>query len=382
VGSRRAGPPRQSRDEKRKSWLQAFDHVVLLASVVLLLSLTYLLFVLLSGGLAAPAIGGLLPEGVRRNVDLARQIFLYALWAVVFAAMIRHYRTEAVGYLTLLAGAACWAAFPWVVKTRVPVGSAQEMVALKQSLIESFQASGGALVILGFMRVVLGRVIVLSTLPAGPASAPGKAKVERETPSKPSMMRSCWELEFCRPSLRATCPRYLERTSCWRTRSGCYCDQGLATRLLAGAGARARVQVAAELETAQTQTRQQYQQAVRARRTAGRRRRRKAPCAECPIYLDHQTYKYRVLSWFSYPAAAALIGLTARFLKQGYRDLEEGMATWMGGMQVLPDHSLSDAPISSLQWASAENAVVLAIALLAVSVILQLTEVAVFRFKW
>jgi hypothetical protein len=380
VTARTPRSPRSGPGKKDPAWLEALEHVVLLASVVLILSLVYLLFVLLSGGLAAPMIGGSQFEAMQRNVDIARRIFLYSLWIVVIAAMVRHYRVESVGYLTVLVGASCWVVLPLVVKSRVPESSASELLELGQSLIQSSQLTGGALVILGFVRVLVGRVILLSSVPAGGAGTSRAAQVQaeeaKEATGRHSLMRNCWELQFCRPSLRVSCPRYRERKSCWTKRSGCYCDQGLATRLLSSMGSKARVQAAEEMEAVQARTHREGQGAGRPRQ-----QRAKSPCGQCPLYLEHQQHKYRVLAWLTYPAAAVVVGLTASKIRLAYEWVETTLAGALGTLQVLP-HALTDQPLQGLQWLSAENAMIVIIGLILVSLFLHLTEVAVFRFKW
>jgi hypothetical protein len=147
--------------------------------------------------------------------------------------------------------------------------------------------------------------------------------------------------------------------------------------LMSQVGARARVEVAEEFQAARRRAENYLKPAERRRKRA---RRTKAPCGECPIYLEHQKYKYRVLAWLSYPAAAAAIGIAAPHVRSGYQWSEAMLATWLSGMQVLP-HALTDQPMQGWGWVSAENATILVLGLLAVSVILQLTEAAVFRLK-
>jgi len=351
------------------------EHVVLVAAVGVILSLVYLMFIVLSGGLAAPIVRGTALDEVSRNVNLAKTAFLWSLWIVVMAAMVRHYRTESTGWVTMLVGIGCWALLPMVVRSRTESTTAQELMQLGQSLITSFQTAGGALIVIGFLRVALGRVIVL----ASPTQAamrfssysPEAAAIEAERAmERPSLMRQCWELHFCRSSLRSGCPRFVERVSCWKKNSGCYCDQGLATRLLSGVGANARAKVAEELEVAQR----------RAQTQRKKKKREKAPCGECPLYLEHQKHKYRVLSWLSYPAAAGIIGFSVGSIQNGYRWVELELGSLLSNLQILP-RALSDQPLEQVAWLSAENASVVLIGVLLVGIILQVTEVAIFRLK-
>ena len=111
--------PRTSADSRQRrpvsSLMRALEHVLILASVVLVLSLVYLLFFLLSGGMAAPLIGGSELETIERNSNLATEVFLICLWVVVLSAMVRHPRVESTGLLALGLGAACWGLMPLVV---------------------------------------------------------------------------------------------------------------------------------------------------------------------------------------------------------------------------------------------------------------------------
>jgi len=370
--TRTAKPPTR----KMPQWVaKLLEHVLLVASIGGVLSLAYLLFVIFSGGLAYQIVAGTALEQVSRNVNLTKGVFLWCLWIVVFAAMLRHYKTESMGLVVMLVGAACWAALPLIVRSRTEATTARELLELGQSLIISFQASGSAMFVLGFLRFAVGRVIVLASPTRAAArlstSSPESAAIAAERAlEKPSLMRKCYEMHFCRTSLRANCPRFLEGTSCWKRKSGCYCDQGLATRLLTGVGANARAAMAEELQAAQR----------RARLESKKRKKPKAPCNECPVYLEHQKHKYRVVSWLAYPAAAAIIGGTVALLRQGYAEVEYRLGDFLAQFQLLP-HPLSDKPLEAVAWLSAENAAIILIGVLVLGALLQITELLIFRVK-
>ena len=380
---RSASSAARSRKRSPEKWLGMLDHVVLLGSVAAGLSLAYLLFVILSGTLAAPLIQGTVLDQVTRNVSLAKTIFLWSLWLVLAALLARHYRSSVPGYLTLLAGVACWALLPLGVRSRVPETSAYPLMQLAQSLVTSFRISGGALIVLGFLRVVLGRIVLLASGGAAGARVlrlqPGAAEAAAARPCEsPSLLRRCWELHLCREGLRRQCPRFLEGVSCWRKRSGCYCDQDLVTRILTGSGGGdTRMRVEEEMRVVRSPA-WQYQEARERRK---RQRAKKAQCGQCPLYLEHQKYKYRTLSWLSYPAGAALVAIAASNIRAGYEWVDFRLGSLLAQFQVLP-HPLTDRPLEAAPWLNAENAVVVVIGVLAVAVILQLTELAVFRLKW
>jgi hypothetical protein len=190
-------------------------------------------------------------------------------------------------------------------------------------------------------------------------------------------MRRCWELHYCRGSLRDNCPRFLSGVSCWKKGSGCYCDQGLATRLLDELGAKARAEYAEELESGRSRA----QRARPTSRKSLKKQGKKAPCGECPIYLDHQKHKYRALSWLSYPLAAGIVGFSAEHIRLGYEWVEATLGSLLAKLQVLP-HSISYRPYHEASWFSAEGAAVLLVGVLLLGVILHIMEFAVFRLKW
>ena len=386
MGRRRPRAHTEPGRKVRPAWQSLLEQGIWLTSVAALLSLTYLMFILMSGGLAAPIIAGTALEGVKRNVGFASQVFLWGLWLCLLAASIRHCRAEATGLMLLVAGVVCWLLLPIVIRSRVPASSAQDLYDLSASMIASFQTSGGIMMVFGFLRAVVGRVILVSYAPrtgaitrhAGFASAMANMS-EEPIGGKPSLMRKCWELHFCRGSLRVHCPRYHEQRSCWKARSGCYCDQGLATRLLDTVGSRAKVQVAEEMQTVQSRAQQmQAKRPAPLKKAASRIRRNRPPCGECPIYLDHQKFKYRVLSWLAYPAAAAIIGMLITPLRDGYQYLDQYLGNLLAGSVAAVPYA---QPLQEAQWLSAENAVIILAGVLVAATLLQMTETVIFRLK-
>ena len=241
MGRRRPRAHTEPGRKVRPAWQSLLEQGIWLTSVAALLSLTYLMFILMSGGLAAPLIAGSALEAVRRNVDIARQVFLWALWLGILAVCIRHYRAETTGYMAIVIGAVVWLAFPALIRSRVPATSARDLVDLATSMVDSFQTSGGALMVLGFLRAVVGRVILVSTAPRSGAIArsarfaSAMAQISAEPiGGRPSLMRKCWELHFCRGSLRVHCPRYLEQKACWKARGNCAGSRTVTLHLVTG----------------------------------------------------------------------------------------------------------------------------------------------------
>ncbi len=364
--------------------MPALDNVLILAGVTVVLCLGFLFYVLLSGQLAVPIIQGTAVDILVRNLTIWRKVFLTALWVLVAVGLVRHYRMDSVGWLVALGGVGCWWLLPMLITSKA-VGGAPALAELSQSLIAALQANGGALVVIGLLRLVVGRVVAIAYSPRTAAGSrlPGSAALseiaEKRAKARPSLMRKCWELHFCRGSLRVTCPRFLEGISCWKKKSGCYCDHDLASKLLSTVAAKHRVQVAQELDAAQSRA-EAYHQAMAARRQREARKKVRNPCRECPLYLEHQKYKYRVLAWVMYPLAALIVAFLVPTLRNGYDRLDIYLTDLLARWSILP-HKLTDAPIQYAPWLSAENAMIVLVGIILLGIMLQLLEVAVFRLK-
>jgi hypothetical protein len=232
--------------------------------------------------------------------------------------------------------------------------------------------------------VVGGRIVAMTLVPQGATITKlsgqfGPAQAEIPTVSgRSSLMRKCWELHFCRGSLRTSCPRYQEGVPCWRKRSGCYCDHDLAGHLMSSVGGNASVklQVAEELEGQQRRAQELQRRAKQHRSKAAIRKL----CRECPIYNEHQKHKYRTLSWVAYPLAVLIVALGAATIRAGYEWSDKHATEIVSKYNIIP-HYLTDKPLQVASWLSAENFAIVVVGVIVLATILHFTEMAVFRFK-
>jgi hypothetical protein len=368
-------------------WFPVVDNAVLLLGVIVVLAFSYLMWMILRGELGYPLIGGTQLDKIAAGIDAGRQALLYSLWLLVLLAMARHYKTESLGYLAIGAGLACWFGMPLLVSKYAPPNAAQQLQTVATDLMASFHASGVAMFVVGLLRIIMGRIVMMAYQPPsasvvrvpgilGP-DVPGAAP---QLAGRNSLMRKCWELHFCRGSVRTTCPRYVEGVACWRKTSGCYCDHDLASRLMSSVGGNASVkmQVAEELDAHQRKA-QELQRRLQRQQQRSKQAARKL-CRECPIYLEHQKFKYRTLSWLTYPLTAIIIALSAHSIRQGYDVADQYVAKFIGQYSLIP-HELMVRQIEVAPWFSAENFAILIIGVILLAVILHLTEVAVFQLK-
>ena len=151
----------------------------------------------------------------------------------------------------------------------------------------------------------------------------------------------CWQTHYCRPAVRELGPRFTENTPCWRRKEGCFCEEQIALR-------------AAALKEGS----QGVYQNVRKSLDNGPRRRNLSPaekrqrCRVCPIYAEHQRFKYKILVPTVFVLTGALMWFSAGWLKAGVdvslkkldaliKDKAEDTLLW-GPIKSMPEDFSSD----------------------------------------
>jgi len=128
---------------------------------------------------------------------------------------------------------------------------------------------------------------------------------------KPGIIPKCWQMSRCRPGVRDSCPNFSDHVTCWRRRSGCFCDRNLANYLVSVSDRKdvgeidAVTRAAANMDNSGKRAIQGYMMGVAKRPWLQQRRL----CHECPLFLEHQEYKYRYWHWISFPITLGVIGL-------------------------------------------------------------------------
>jgi hypothetical protein len=131
---------------------------------------------------------------------------------------------------------------------------------------------------------------------------------------KPSLFPKCWEMSRCRPSVRQFCPNYISKTVCWKRRGGCLCDQGIADQMILSSG-RGEAH-----EVIEMQQKASLKRGVAKSAGGGRPKwsDQKRLCYSCPLFTEHQDYKFRHFSWLSFPFTAIIIALFLPLYELGY----------------------------------------------------------------
>lgn len=194
--------------------------------------------------------------------------------------------------------------------------------------------------------------------------------------TKRSIIPKCWELSRCRPAVRMTCPNYIDRFTCWKRRSGCFCDTKLANYLVSTSG-RGEAQEAIDMQrfaNKATNQRALYKQNDGEKRTW---KEQQQFCHECPLYLEHQEYKYKNLSWISFPITAfimlAVYPIIAAAYSAGLNELQNYLKdVKMGAFS--PDASGLSGGFEFFLFG--------VLALLLLGYVISMVETCFLRWKW
>jgi hypothetical protein len=197
---------------------------------------------------------------------------------------------------------------------------------------------------------------------------------------KRSFIPKYWQMSRCRPGVRMTCPNFLDRVPCWKRRSGCFCDRDLANFLISATD-RKDAQEAIDIQRIANSPGMVHMRDKMKMRRRGWGQQKKL-CHECPLYNEHQEYKYKNLSWISFPITAgitvALYGIFHVVYLAGTKFLDEFMARLVK-TGSLPENFHPDA--SSLVNSPFEYVLLAVLGLLLASYVIVLTEKCFLSWK-
>jgi hypothetical protein len=120
----------------------------------------------------------------------------------------------------------------------------------------------------------------------------------------------CWGLPYCHDAVREHCPAFKARKSCWRFGYGCNCDPSLIEQLIRS-GALETGKTTATQGSKQRVAQEAYVRSDLQADRVVRASERTIPCTKCPIYLDHQRQKFKIVNPIA--IVAALIGMAIAY---------------------------------------------------------------------
>ena len=258
--------------------------------------------------------------------------------------------------------------------------------ALLASLSAVLPGVGKYLLIISLMHLVAanvymvlhGRQLRADVLQHGIENLAGKLEA-RQT----SFFSHCWEMSACSEPIRARCPNFKEKISCWKRHCGCLCDRKLATFLLRAKHPLSGVvnEEATILDLTDVPEIATFAERLRAEPYRPWRVQRRR-CHNCAIYLEHQYLKYRRLNWIFLPITVLLTFVFAAPYHQGYLQLARSL-------DRLSDYLLSKGLMPSGFYGNAgvlldspyEYLLFAALVLLLMSYIIEFTDRCLLEWK-
>ncbi|HUV03715.1 MAG TPA: hypothetical protein VMX94_01255 [Armatimonadota bacterium] len=307
-----------------------------LGAVVFICVSAYLLWGVVSGSLARIY---MLPQAdqarVWANLKFAWQALSISGIALIFSAAIRYYADEVTGYALLIGGASFYWGIPMFVGTSAQMARVMGAAGLPLGYtITQFR-------VVGLVALVVAAPLMVSDFwyklrGVRRPAARGAVTIPKEGEGPRSRVYLfCWQMPYCRDYLRRFCRAYEQRKSCWRLKSGCYCDEDMILRVMK----RSSTSRVAGFD-------QRYSEVHGGSKnlTGGQKRRR---CRQCFLYAEHQKQKYRILSPLVFPAA---VGVMWMYLKPAKTILQIALDKADALIKTLSMHA------SSNPWANAPAA--------------------------
>ncbi|MCL6519676.1 MAG: hypothetical protein K6T99_07555 [Armatimonadetes bacterium] len=234
---------------------------------------------------------------VIRNIIYAAKILGASGIIFLIAAAIRFYDEETVGYLLLIFGGILYWGIPSTFAGKIQL-LPKSMAYLPMYVLGQFKLVGIAAILLSVVFIIGDLYLRLS----GVRRFVEQKASERRTGSalaaeevKPGRLYlACWQTPYCRPHIRKYCNAYEKRKTCWRIKSGCYCDEEMVIRILRQ---NQKAVKGFDIKFSETATRRQNL-------TPAQKRER---CRNCFLYAEHQKQKYKILSPLVFPAVFLLM---------------------------------------------------------------------------
>ncbi len=283
-----------------------------LAAVAFIISLGYILYGIFSGALAQMPNEQM--QRVADNLTVMGQIMTAAGFLATVAMVILTAEDIAFTVVMGIIGAGLMFGMPILVASNLQDASSTPAMRIN----EWSRNAGMAVLLVVGLRIVWE---IVGQIKSAGARALAKsdeeqstvAKVEKKTKSWRSRLRlwdPCWELPYCHEAVREVCPAYKAGKSCWRYGYGCNCDPSLIETLIRTGGA-STGKGAERTSSAQRRTEAAYVRSDLAADGAVGAGERTIPCTKCPIFIEHQRQKFRIIN----PLAiiATIVGLAALY---------------------------------------------------------------------
>jgi len=365
------------------------DRALLMAAIAVGGSIFYMLQALISGSAAAfpntPQGNPLSPEVQQRflhGLHVVSYVFMGCIWAIMVVSIFRFRENDVAGYVGGLGGVLCYFVLPWIVRSSLIHFNANPNDA-SDFLMGAFRATGKLLLITAAIYFGGKTIVRLATRrQRAPATTP-PIVIDSDKPEKPveklsrrrTLLRKCWELSMCRESLRENCPSWKLGATCWKRGTGCQCDPLLAQRLIEELESKLRGDMPDRERVARERMKEQLSYRVAEHQGD-------SFCRTCPIYTEHQFYKYRSFYWIAYPITAAIVFVLMPVIHKVYVTTDAALSKLLASVQLLPTNDEALAPfVRTMYHFDAEFIFVISAALIIAAYLLDLVDWAFFEAR-
>ena len=284
--------------------------------VVGLLCLAFLLAALFFGGISTLGATNPKTADVVRNLTYAAKGFSVCLLVAAIASLLLSYDDNKLGAIIAAIGVALMFGTPLLIKAAA--GDSDAGFYLSRDVVPPLIGVGRLLFYLGAFKATIDLFDFLWKLPDRVKTKvadvgqgrPTEAK-QRAIASQANMLSPCWQLPFCREAIRVLCPAFIAKKTCWKFGRGCYCDEEMIGRIVRG---EPMAVISAPTRVSQG----------------------KPPCGRCYIYLEHQTYKFRMLSPLALPATIAIGFFGYPLYEKAFQVFDKGLQSVWGMFSFTP----------------------------------------------
>jgi len=228
------------------------------------------------------------PAQLVHFLTVASQVLCYSLLVLAASMLLLSYDDNRLG--AIVAGGGLLLSFGFPLFLHAMLGATNVPAS---QMVPIFFNVGRMVLYIGLFKASIDLVLWAWNLPnqikakQSVAGAVGFGKTVESKQQKiarnANMFSPCWKLPFCREAIRVLCPAFLAGKTCWKFGRGCYCDEEMVGRIV-------RNEPIDQIKAATT-----------------RQSKEPAPCGRCYIFLEHQTYKFRLLSPLALPATILLM---------------------------------------------------------------------------
>lgn len=330
---RRTETPRQKPWQRREADLSD----VLSAWAGLVLKIALVATAVAYGYYVWAIVGGYLARPVNVNPLILSNLAIMGRALVVASALatitLLYLTFDEVAWAVLagLVGAGFLFGTPFLIAAYAQGGQTESV-----GVVASYTKWAGQVVLI----LVVARVLleIGMYVAAGPKEKPEEKveaeKVKRAGAITAKLWARCWDMPYCHDAVRDTCPAYVDHKTCWKFGYGCMCNPKLIEALIrASTGGR----------TTTKRAEGEYLRSDLEADVALSSAQRTIPCVKCPIYIEHQRQKYRIVN-------PIVIALTLAGLIFGYAPI---MGVYRRFLQVLSNlaarFTLTDQ-IDPRQW--------------------------------